>query len=442
MLFTKRDLRRLVLPLIGEQLLAVTVGMADTVMVAYAGEAAMSGVALVDSIIMLMLQLFAALCTGGAVVVSQLLGKGDAKAAGRAAGQLVQLAAGLALAVTALALPLRGPLLRGIFGAVEPSVMTAAQTYFLLTALSLPFLGVYNAGAALLRCIGDTAASLSISAVMNLVNVAGNAWLIYGCGLGVAGAALASLAARGVAAGASGLLLYHRHTPFSVRGQVLRRPQMRTVLAILRIGVPSGLENGMFQVGKLMVQRLVASFGTVAIAANAAAGNIACLATIPGSAVSLALLSVVGRCMGAGQPDEAAADTKRLMGMAFVSMGVLNVLVFLGLGPIVSVYGLGPDTAALTAQVMAWHCLAAALLWTPSFCLPSALRGAGDVSYTMKVSVASMWVCRIGCSYLLAQGLGLGLLGVWLAIFVDWLARAALFGLRFWRGAWRTKRVL
>lgn len=442
MLFTKRDLRRLVLPLICEQLLAVTVGMADTVMVAFAGEAAMSGVALVDSITMLLTQIFAALCTGGAVVVSQLLGRGDGEGAGRAAGQLVQLTAGLSLLLTGAALALRGVLLRGIFGGVEPAVMAAAQTYFWISALSFPFLGVYNAGAALLRSIGDTASSLRIALVMNLVNLGGNAWLIYGRGLGAAGAAIASLAARAAAAAAIGLVLYHRQKPFCLRGQVLRRPEWKTAAAILRIGVPSGLENGMFQIGKLLVQRLVAGFGTVAIAANAAAGNIACIATIPGSAVSLALLSVVGRCMGAGQPDEAATDTKRLLMAAFASMGVLNGLVFLGLGPIVGVYGLSAATAELTARLMAWHCLFAALLWTPAFCLPSALRGAGDVSFTMKVSIVSMWVCRIGGSYLLAAGLGLGLLGVWLAIFLDWLARAALFALRFWRGRWREQRVL
>lgn len=442
MLFTKRDLRRLLLPLIAEQLLGVTVGMADTVMVAFAGEAAMSGVALVDSITMLLLQVFAALCTGGAVVVSQLLGRGDAPGAGRAAGQLVQLVAALSVLLTAAALGLRLPLLRGIFGGVEPAVMAAAGTYFWISALSFPFLGVYNAGAALLRSIGDTASSLGVSVLMNLLNVAGNAWLIYGRGLGVAGAAAASLAARAVAAAAICALLWRRQTPFSLRGQVLLRPERGTVLAILRIGVPSGLENGMFQIGKLLVQRLVAGFGTVAIAANAAAGNIACIATIPGGAVSLALLSVVGRCMGAHQPDEAAADTRRLLGAALLSMGALNGLVYLLLGPIVGIYGLTAATAALTARLVSWHCLFAALLWTPAFCLPSALRGAGDVGFTMKVSVASMWICRIGGSYLFARGLGLGLSGVWFAIFLDWLVRSALFALRFWRGRWRSMRVL
>lgn len=442
MLFTRRDLSRLVWPLIGEQILSVTVGMADTVMVAYCGEAAMSGVALSDSISFLLLQVFAALCTGGAVVVSQHLGRGDGESAGRAAGQLVWLTGIVALVMGGAGLVFRVPLLHGIFGGVEDAVMDQALAYFTVISFSFPFLGVYNAGAALLRSIGATNVSLWIALLMNGVNVAGNALLIYGRGMGAEGAALASLAARAVAAVVILAFLWHRHTPFSLRRGLFCPPQAKTVGAILRIGVPSGIENGMFQIGKLLVQRLVASFGTVAIAANAAAGNIACIATIPGSAISLALLAVVGRCMGARNPDEAALDTRRLLKAAFVSMVVLNVGVWLLLGPIVGLYHLSGPTRAATVQLMHWHCVFAALLWTPSFCLPSALRGAGDVAFTMKVSIASMWVFRIGGSYALAQGLGLGVLGVWMAIFLDWGFRAVLFFIRFKQGKWRTREVL
>lgn len=442
MLFTRRELNRLVWPLIGEQILAVTVGMADTVMVAYCGEAAMSGVALSDSISFLLLQVFAALCTGGAVVVSQHLGRGDADSAGRAAGHLVWLTGGVAVVMAAAGLWFREPLLRGLFGGVEEEVMRQALAYFTIISFSFPFLGIYNAGAALLRSIGATGVSLWVAVLMNGINVAGNAWLIYGRGMGAAGAAVASLVARAVAAVVIFAFLWHRHTPFSLRTGLACRPQARTVAAILRIGVPSGIENGMFQIGKLLVQRLVAGFGTVAIAANAAAGNIACIATIPGSAISLALLSVVGRCMGARRPDEAALDTKRLLKAAFLSMAVLNAAVWLCLGPVVGLYNLSGPTQAATVQLMHWHCVFAALLWTPSFCLPSALRGAGDVAFTMKVSIASVWVFRIGGSYVLAQGFGLGVLGVWMAIFLDWGFRALLFFLRFRQGAWRTRDVL
>ena len=425
-----------------EQLLLVTVGMADTVMVSTVGEAAVSGISLVDQVNVLLIQIFAALATGGAVVASQYLGRRDRENACRSAKQLVYATFGMAVAIGALVLVLNRHILRLVFGNVEPDVMQAAETYFWLSALSYPMLALYNAGAALFRSMGNSRISLFASLIMNVINIGGNALLIYGLNWGVAGAATATLASRTVAGLMMLLLLRNRDNPIFL--ERLFHPEWNggILKSILRVGVPNGLENGMFQIGKLLVQRLVAGFGTVAIAANAAAGNIACIATIPGSAVSLALLSVVGRCMGAGQPDEAATDTKRLLMAAFASMGVLNGLVFLGLGPIVGVYGLSAATAELTARLMAWHCLFAALLWTPAFCLPSALRGAGDVSFTMKVSIVSMWVCRIGGSYLLAAGLGLGLLGVWLAIFLDWLARAALFALRFWRGRWREQRVL
>ena len=300
MIFTKRELNRLVWPLIGEQILSVTVGMADTVMVAYCGEAAMSGVALSDSISFLLLQIFSALCTGGAVVVSQHLGRGEAENAARAAGQLMWLTGGIAVVMSAAGLAARRQLLTGLFGGVEQAVMEQALAYFTVIAFSFPFLGIYNAGAALLRSIGATDVSLRIAIAMNVMNVAGNAWLIYVVQMGAAGAALSSLAARAAAAALVTVYLCRRSQPFALRAGLRCRPQAKTAAAILRIGVPSGIENGMFQIGKLLVQRLVASFGTVAIAANAAAGNIACIATIPGSAISLALLDVVGRCMGAG----------------------------------------------------------------------------------------------------------------------------------------------
>ena len=242
------------------------------------------------------------------MVVSQHLGRGDPEGAGRAAGQLVWLTGGVAVAMSAVGVVVREPLVRGVFGDAEAEVLEQAMAYFAVIVLSFPFLGLYNAGAALLRSISDTGTSLWIALMMNLINVAGNALLIYGCAMGVKGAAFASLAARAAAAVVILGLLLQRHTPFAL-GRGLSAPlQAGTVGAILRIGVPSGVENGMFQIGKLLVQRLVASFGTVAIAANAAAGNIACIATIPGSAISLALLSVVGRCMGAHRPDEAAAE--------------------------------------------------------------------------------------------------------------------------------------
>ena len=442
MIFTKRELNRLVWPLIGEQILSVTVGMADTVMVAYCGEAAMSGVALSDSISFLLLQIFSALCTGGAVVVSQHLGRGEAENAARAAGQLRWLTGGIAVVMSAAGLAARRQLLTGLFGGVEQAVMEQALAYFTVIAFSFPFLGIYNAGAALLRSIGATDVSLRIAIAMNVMNVAGNAWLIYVVQMGAAGAALSSLAARAAAAALVTVYLCRRSQPFALRAGLRCRPQAKTAAAILRIGVPSGIENGMFQIGKLLVQRLVASFGTVAIAANAAAGNIACIATIPGSAISLALLAVVGRCMGARRPEEAAQDTARLTRMAFLSMLALNAAVWLCLGPIVSLYNLTPQTRDTTVLLMQWHCVFAALLYTPAFCLPSALRGAGDVAFTMKASIASMWIFRIGGSYLLAAGLHMGVLGVWIAIFLDWGFRAALFFVRFMRGKWKTREVL
>ncbi|MEG2435897.1 MAG: MATE family efflux transporter [Ruthenibacterium sp.] len=442
MLFSNRDLKRLVLPLICEQLLAVTVGMADTVMVSHVGEAAVSGVALVDALAILVVQVFAALCTGGTVVVSQWLGRKDKEAANIAAAQLLQITTLIALLLMLLTLVFRRFLLSHIFGVLEADVMAACNTYFWITALSLPFLAIYNAGAALLRSVGATSPSLAISFIMNLINIVGNGILIYAFDFGVAGAAFSTLISRAVAAMLILVLLFRANSPFFLRGKIPSAFKPEVLRSILSIGVPSGLENGMFQIGKLLIQRLLVSFGTIAIAANAVAGNIACIATLPGSAFSLALLTVVGRCMGANLPEEAARNTKKLLSASYLSMFACNAAVFFLLQPIASVFALSAQTTALVMVLMRWHCLFAALLWTPAFCLPSALRGAGDVKYTMKISIFSMWIFRILGSYFFSIVLGLGVVGVWFAIFSDWLFRSVLFFLRFIKGKWKNIQVL
>ena len=425
-----------------EQFLAIAIGMADTVMVTSVGEAAVSGVSLVDSINMLVIQVFSALATGGAVVVSQYLGRRDEYGACRAAKQLMYAVTAVSLFLTAVCLSTREHLLRMVFGAIEPDVMASALAYLLLTAASYPFLAIYNAGAALFRSMGNSKVSMLASIIMNIINIAGNAIFIYGFGIGAAGAGLGTLISR-IAAAAIMLFLICQPTHTVFIHEVFK-PELEaaTLKSILKIGIPTGLENGMFQAGKLLVASLISSLGTAAIAANAIANSIGSLPNIPGNAIGLALITVMGRCMGAGEPEQGATYTKRLLQVCYLCLVGTGVILFFGASPMVSLFDLSPAATGMAVELLKWHAVCSALIWSPAFALPCALRAAGDAKFTMIVSILSMFIFRVFFSYALVWYTPLGLLGVWLAMFADWVCRDVFFLVRFARGRWRTLRVI
>ena len=441
-LFSRKDLRKLIIPLVIEQLLAISIGLFDTLMVSSCGEAAVSGVSLVDSISVLLIQILSALATGGAVVCSQYIGKRMPERARLSAGQLIFIMLASSGAVMAAVLILHRFLLRAIFGQIDAEVMANAEIYFFISALSYPFLGVYNAGAALFRAIGNSKISMYTSLVMNVINIGGNAVLIFGFGLGVKGAASATLFARIVSALVMLILLMRKDNPLCITAKTCLRPQWYVIGRILKIGIPSGIENGMFQVGKLLVSSLTATFGTAAIAANAVANSIAGFANIPGIAIGLAMVTVIGRCIGAGEKEQAKYYSKRLMGLAYLGMAASNVTLLLGVRPLTSCFRLSAEAYGITVELLTVFAVLAMLIWPLSFALPNVLRAAGDARYTMGVSVFSMWVFRVASSYFFAGTLGLGVMGVWIGMYVDWVFRSLFFILRYQRGRWLEKRVV
>ena len=436
--FSNKSLRNLIVPLIVEQMLAVTIGIADTVMVSTCGEAAVSGISLVDSINLLLITVFSSLATGGAVIAAQYIGRGDRKNAGSAAKQLFYSILALSVVIAVLAVAVRQPALRLIFGSIEPDVMANAQVYFLLSAVSYPFLGIYNAGAALFRSMGDSKTSMLISLMMNTVNVGGNALLIYVFNMGVAGAATASLFSRIAGAVIITLLLCNPHRTICYDRLHKIELHWPMIKRILQIGVPNGLENSIFQIGKLLVASIVAGFGTVSITANAVAGNLASIQTIPGTAVGMAMITVVGQCIGAKDYDGVKKYTKKLMLLAYLATWVMTGFMLLFSQSILSFYALSPETTALTMEVFIVHGVCCILVWPLAFALPNALRAANDVRYTMLVSLFSMWIFRIAFSYVLAVHFGLGVVGIWAAMCIDWFCRAIFFVVRFARGKWKS----
>lgn len=440
--FTNQALIRLLVPLVIEQLLAVTIGMADTVMVTSVGEAAVSGISLVDSINILFIQVFSALAAGGAIVTAQYLGRQEQQNACIAAKQLLYATTALSAVIMAAALLFHRFLLRLIFGNIDPAVMENAIVYFQLSAVSYPFLAVYNAGAALFRSMGNSKVSTLVSFLMNVVNIGGNALLIYGFHWGVAGAATASLVSRAMAAAIMLVLICHKSNPVHIEKVWKPELHFEMIRRILKIGVPNGVENGMFQIGKLIVQGLVATFGTSAIAANAIANTIASFINTPGTAIQLGLTTVVGQCVGGRDYEQAVRYTRKLLWLTYGLMALLNLIVFFVAAPLVGLFHLSAAAAADARAVLYTFTLASIVIWPLSFTLPNALRAAGDARFTMIVSMLSMWVFRIGFSYLLGGTAQMGLMGVWIAMYIDWLVRAVVFTFRFARGKWKAIHVI
>ena len=427
-LFTRQALVALLLPLIAEQALSVTIGLADTLMVSSVGEAAVSGVSLVDSFNTLMIQVMSALATGGAVVTSQYIGHREPKNAKAAAAQILFVLASFSLVVAAVVVVGRHAILRGIFGSIDADVMRYAETYFLLSALSYPFIGLYNAGAALFRAQGNSKISMLSSLVMNVINIGGNAVLIYGFGMGVLGAALASLVSRAVSCLVVLWLLQRPGCALRVEGLKALAPNGSLIRRILRVGIPAGIENGMFQIGKLSVSSLTSTLGTAAIAANA---------------VGMAALTVVGQCLGAGEKEQAVYYSRRLLLTAYCGAWVMNLSAFLFANRFaISLFNLSPEAQTMALQVMVWFNIVSLFFWPSSFTLPNILRAAGDARFTMAVSILSMWVFRVGFCYVMVLGFHGRLLSIWMGMFLDWVFRSLCFFVRFARGRWMEQSVI
>lgn len=442
MLFSNKDLKKLIIPLIIEQLLAVTVGFADTLMVASVGETAVSAVSLVDGINILLINVFAALGTGGAVVAAQFIGQSSYEKARYSAKQLLLITALLSFIIMIIVIIFNAGLLHLIFGKVEEAVMIDAETYFLYSAMSYPFIALYNSGAALFRAVGNSKVSMINSLVMNVINIILNAVFIYGFHWGVFGAVFATLIARAVACFVIITMLCHPTSELYIENIHHWKFDLIYIKKILTIGIPSGLENGMFQLGKILVQSLVATFGTYSIAANAVSNNLCQMQIIPGMALGLAMVTVVGQCVGAQDYTQAKYYIKKIMKMTYLSMLVLITILLIATPTILTFYSLSKETIDLAYQCIFLHGIIGALLWPTSFTFPNALRAANDAKYTMIVSAASMLIFRLFFSYVIADIMGLGLLGVWIAMFIDWGVRCLFFIYRYLSGKWMNRQLV
>jgi putative MATE family efflux protein len=441
-LYSNKALLALFIPLLIEYGLEFLMGFADSIMVASLGEAAISGVSLVDFLVQLLIFSFSALATGGAVVAGQYLGDKQIEKAQNSATQLVWFSAISSTVLMILVVVLRQFIIGLLFGQIESDVWANADVYLYIVALSIPFLAVYNAGAAIFRTTNNASLPMKILLVCDVLNVIGNAFCIYYLGWDVRGVAIPTVISRALAA----ILILYFAVDEDYRLHIKRTLRHKLDFAILKkvlqVGIPYGIENGLFQLGRVLVLSIVATFGTMAIAANSVGYAIGIFSVLPGFAINLGLTAVISNCVGANDYEQARYYNKKMLIIVVVTHIIINAIIFVCLPFILGIYNLSSQTAAMTSEMVIWHGIFAIIIWPLSFTLPATFRGAGDSKSVMYISLAVMFACRIGLSYVIADWMGIGVFGTWIAMFVDWYVRAGIYVYRYFSNKWTEYRVV
>ena len=443
-MFSNRMICSLLIPVVLEQLLNSIMGTADTMMVSNVGSAAISAVSLVDSINVLVIQAFSALAAGGAIICAQYIGQRNKEKANESARQVLFIITAISVAVSLICLVFQKPLLRLIFGSVEPAVMRASEIYFFYTALSFPFIAAYDSAASIFRAQDNTKGPMIISMISNVMNIAGNAVMIWGFHMGVAGAALSTLISRIFCAVVVIIQLRKEKEgqEIVVRDYFEIRPDWSMIRRILGLGIPSGIENSMFQLGKLAIQSTVSTLGTTAIAAQAMTNILENLNGIAAIGVGVGLMTIVGQCLGAGRQDEAVYYIKKLCVIAEVIIIISCLGVFALTKPITILGGMEKESADMCFHMVMWITIVKPLVWIMAFIPGYGLRAAGDVKFSMIVSCCTMWAFRFCLCVFLIRVMGFGPMGVWIGMFADWTLRGIIFTWRFHSRKWLQHKVI
>lgn len=443
-MFSNRMICSLLIPVVLEQLLNSIMGTADTMMVSNVGSAAISAVSLVDSINVLVIQAFSALAAGGAIICAQYIGQRNKEKANESARQVLFIITAISVAVSLICLVFQKPLLRLIFGSVEPAVMRASETYFFYTALSFPFIAAYDSAASIFRAQDNTKGPMIISMISNVMNIAGNAVMIWVFHMGVAGAALSTLISRIFCAVVVIIQLRKEKEgqEIVVRDYFEIRPDWSMIRRILGLGIPSGIENSMFQLGKLAIQSTVSTLGTTVIAAQAMTNILENLNGIAAIGVGVGLMTIVGQCLGAGRQDEAVYYIKKLCVIAEVIIIISCLGVFALTKPITILGGMEKESADMCFHMVMWITIVKPLVWIMAFIPGYGLRAAGDVKFSMIVSCCTMWACRFCLCVFLIRVMGFGPMGVWIGMFADWTLRGIIFTWRFHSRKWLQHKVI
>ena len=441
-LYSNRALLYLFIPLLVEYALEFFVGLADSIMVASLGEAAISGVSLVDFLMQFLIFSFSALATGGAVVAGQYLGDKQIDKAQNSATQLVWFSTISSTVLMIAVIILRQFLISILFGQIEADVWHNADIYLYIVALSIPFIAIYNAGAAIFRTTNNASLPMKIMLVCDILNVAGNAICIYHLGWDVTGVAVPTVISRVLAALAILYFVIDEEYILHIKKTFRHRFDRLILKKVLQVGIPYGVENGLFQLGRILILSLVSTFGTMAIAANSVGYAIGIFSVLPGFAINLGLTAIISRCVGANDYEQARYYNRKCLAMVFISHFAINMVIFAIFPWVLGIYNLSPQTAQMATEMVFWHGVFAIIIWPLSFTVPATFRGAGDSKSVMYISLAVMFTCRIALSYVIADWMGIGVFGTWIAMFIDWYVRAGIYIYRYFSNKWTQYRVV
>lgn len=441
-MFSNESLKKLIIPIFMDQILIIIASIIATMMISYAGEASVSAVSLIDMINMLLINVLAALTAGGAVIVSQYIGFRDKNKSCIAASQLFTIATIISIGIMGFVFTFHKPLLKILFGNVDHNVMNLAITYFVIYSISYPFLSIYDSGAALFRSIGNSRVPMIVSIAMNAINIVGNAIGIFVFNAGVVGIAISIIISRAFAALVMVYLSLNKKNKVFISFSQIFTIKRDMIIKILNIAIPNGIENGIVQLGRILLISIIALFGTDQIAANGITNSLVMISISFATAMNIAIVSVIGQCVGAGDYAQADFYTKKLLKITYIGTIVISLAEILLLPWILNLYTLSAEVTNLTYILVIIHNCLAIIFWPLSFTLPNSLRASGDVRFTMIVSISSMFILRISFGYILGIIFNLGVIGVWLAMGADWMLRSIIYVLRFKNGKWREFKVI
>lgn len=432
----------IIIPIFVDQAFIVLMGLLNTAMISSSGVASVSAVSMVDSLNIFLINVFVAVATGGTVIVAQYKGSGNTEMVGKAASQAIMAVAIISVTLAVLIIAVHTPVLNLLFGKAEADVFELARLYLIGSCISYPFIAIFQAVVGALRGVAETKASLGLSFMMNLSYMLLNVLFITVLHMGVMGLVISVIIARvfGMVLALGYLVKYNQTLRFKLRN--LLQSNFALLKKIMFIGVPFAAEQMFFNGGKLLTQTFIVQFGTFALTANAIAGSIVLVYQLGGSSLSIAVVTVVGQCIGRRNIEDARKFIKSFLLLSTAFFIVASVILLPMFPLMVKLFSPPAEIVHDIFMLVLISVIAQPFLWSTSFVLPSALRAAGDSNFTSISSLLSMWLFRIILGYILGVTLGFGIEGVWIAMCLEWGVRSLIFMLRFRGSKWYSRKLV
>ncbi len=434
-MYSPKTFLTLYLPLLAEQGMATLIGIIAMLMVGYAGDVALSAIGIVNTINIVVMSAFTALASGATAVISQLLGAEKEKEAGECATQFLVVSIAASVIIGAAMALFARPLLNLLYSSSDQEVLDAAYIYLVAISIAVPFLVVFTSISGIFRAYRKNKTPMMVSIIVNIINAVICGFTIYYMNIGVLGVSIATFVARVV--GAVIIVIELRKSNFNIVLSKNIKVKWSTIKPVMHIGLPMGLDSMVFQAGKLVVTIFMSGMGTATMAAYSVATNVCTLMETPGAAMQILVVTLVGRSVGAGREDDAKNEmilTTLVNGLAFTIVAI--PLFFFGYH-FTSLFSSSEEVRMLAFTLVKISAVCGSLIWSPAFVLPYGLRSAGDIVFTIACTCTTLWAVRIVMSWFLGIHLGIGLVGIWWAMILDWVVRVILFCWRLFSDKWK-----